>query len=187
MFKSGDIVVSYRKKYEGPFKFLMTRLICFFTTEWWKGEETSKTFHAEMIYSPSNNINEIKDISQEWPCVKITSFRHLNRRAIFRLRNKPPNFDSLFFEYCNQTLGQKYDWLKLIGLAFVWLFRMNWWARLFSLKNKDICSEYVARFYQDWIQIPCSSEKANFTTPDHILDYCLEYPKLFEVIHLEER
>jgi hypothetical protein len=185
-FQKGDIVVMYRHKYKGPFNYLLTRLICFFTTEWWRGEKTSTTYHAEMIYEPNEDINLVKDISQEWPCVRITDLGHLHRKAIFRLKNKPLNFETLFNRYCNRLVGQPYDWLKLMSMALFWLFWgssfSRWLVRLFSLKKHDVCSEFVARFYEDEIGVPCSRVDANYTAPDDILDYCLDNPDLFEVI-----
>jgi hypothetical protein len=161
-------------------------LICFFTTEWWNGEATSKVYHAEMVFAPNDNINLVKDISQEWPRVKITGFGNPVRKAVFRLKNKPQGFDKIFLAYSMLTIGQKYDWFKILAMALFWLFRRKgfarWIVRLFSLKDRDICSEYVAKFYQDYVLIPCSAQKPNFTAPDDILDYTLTHPEIFECI-----
>lgn len=186
LFQPGDIVIHYRRKYRGPIAYLLTRLICFFTTEWWKNEPTSKVYHAEMVYSPADDIEDVKDISQEWPTVRITRFGKLNRKAVFRLKHKPANFDSLFQEYCLKTLGQPYDWPKLIAMTLYWLFRGNSIARffvnLFGSRKRDICSEYVAKFYHSYVGVPCSPVKPGYTTPDDILDWCKSKPDVFECI-----
>ena len=186
MFERGDIVVNYRKKYKGPFKYLLTRLICFFTTAYWKDEATSKVYHAEMVYTPSDTLNEVKDISQEWPCVKITDFGKLSRKAVFRLKNKPVDFEAKFEEYCTKTIGQPYDWPKILMMAFFWLFRGTGLARLFvnlaGSRKRDICSEYVAKFYKYETGVMCANVEPGYTAPDDILDYCHDHPELFDII-----
>lgn len=186
MFQLGDIVVIYRRDYNGIFSYLLTRLICFFTTEWWIGERTSNTYHAEMIYSPAENIGDVKDVSQQWPCVEVVGLGNLNRKAIFRLKNKPEDFDKRFDAYCSELIGQPYDYLKILSMSLFWLFRGTglgrFFVRLLSLQHHDICSEFVARFYEDEIGVSCSEVGCNYTAPDAILDYCKAHPELFEVI-----
>lgn len=171
-FKPGDIVLIHRKKYNGPFKYLVTRLILFFTTEWWKGEKTSNHYHAEMVVEDLGN-GEIMVVTMEPPKCRFKT-RSLNRKAIFRVRLRLPMFNKAFFRYVDLKLGQKYDFLKLLFCWLDWVFHTTWFTRNYVNPCRDICSEFVARFYEEVIRIPCSYLTADSTKPDDIYDYCRE-------------
>lgn len=167
MFEPGDIVLRYRPKYKGPFKYLVTRCILFFTTEWWKGESTSKVYHAEMYYGDG------KVITMEPPYCRLKDMRK-TRFVVFRAKHESASFEHYFFVYCNLKMGQKYDFLKLIGCLLDWVFHTRWFTRHFVNPAKDICSEFVARFYKN-VNWPCSEVSAESSTPDDILDFCETY------------
>lgn len=198
----GDIILCRRKPYKGPFKYFLTRIILFFTTEWWTGEKTSKHYHAEMIYLPMNKFSDKSltivlakyshlftektlVISQDWPKVRIKSLGSLNNKEIWRLSEKPEDFNEKFFKYCEEKIGQKYDWLKFISFGFYWLFlgsRIGLWInKKLGLKHKDVCSEFVANFYES-IGNRASVKPASATSPDDIYDYISSSPKWEKVL-----
>lgn len=164
----GDIVLIYRKEYNGPFKYLITRLILFFTTAWWRNEPTSTVYHAEMVVNQIND-KEFRVVTMEPPKCRFKT-RSFNRKRIVRLKLKGPFFDKGFEGYVSEKLGQKYDYLKLLQIILYWVF-LGWnpLGRIYKNSDRDICSEFVARFYED-IGIPCSWFDANITTPDDIYD-----------------
>lgn len=180
MFESGDIVLKKRKPYEGPFKYLITRLILFFTTEWWRGEKTSKHYHAEMVYGFDPSLLEFRVVSMQPPKCSIRSMP-LRRNIVFRLKLKPPKFNGVFDRYILRKLGQRYDFIKFILCGIDWIFRTTWFTRTFVNPCRDICSEFVARFYEERIGIPCSDLPADSTKPDDIFDFCMS-SNLFYIV-----
>lgn len=183
MFRPGDIILRRRKEYKGPFKYLLTRIILFFTTAWWKGEKTSQHYHAEMVYCWSEEDGEWKSITMEPPRCKIRSMPK-TRILVARLNNKPEDFDYEFFRYCQEKLGQGYDYLKFLWMGVYWLFLgWNWLGRIWDNPSRDICSEFVARFYQDRIGVRCSIEDANISSPDDIYDLVSSSDK-FSIIYV---
>jgi len=164
----GDIVLSYRRQYKGPFKYLVTRLILFFTTAWWKGESTSKVYHAEMVVKSLSD-KEFQVVTME-PMKCRYKTRSYNRKRILRLNLKGPFFNNAFEQYVQEKFGQKYDYLKLIQIILYWMFLgWNWLGRIYKNSDRDICSEFVARFYER-VGIVCSTVDADITTPDDIYD-----------------
>ena len=187
MFKlqPGDIVLIYRQRYKGPFSYLITRIILFCTTDWWKKEPTSKVYHAEMVYEQIDDSN-FRVIDMEPPKCRFKD-RRFNRKVIFRLKNKPEWFDDAFYTYILKYFGVKYDFVRFILFSLLWLFLgWNFLGKLFSkwfYKTKQsVCSVFVARFYQYFIGIECSIEDAEISTPDDICDYCVLHTEKFEKI-----
>lgn len=183
MFQPGDIICCYGKK--SFFKYFIRWCINFFTTEWWLGEERSRVHHTEMVWGWSNQDNEWKVVTMEPPTYRIT---HMAERVIvFRLCNKPPDFDLLFLAFvANNNKKTKYDFLKFLSMFFDWLFRTRWFSKRINWGGRDICSESVAEFYEEDVRIPCSSVSCKSTVPDDTYDYCKERQDIFEIIYDNE-
>lgn len=177
----GDIVLIKRKKYDGPFKYLITRLILFFTTAWWKDEPTSKVYHAELADSQLND-REFIVITMEPPKCRFKD-RSYDRKIIFRLKYPPQDFYLMYDMYKKAKLGEKYDFIKILAFVLDFLTFGTFFTRHLVNKSRDICSEFVARFYEGWVRVPCSDEVPDSTAPDNILDYCLVNTKLFDKIY----
>lgn len=185
----GDIVVRYRMKYDERWfmfwKNLVTRAILFFTTEWWRDEKTSTVSHAEMVWKQKSDA-EFWVIDQEPPRVQLKT-RRFKRCKIFRLINKPANFDERFMAYCATHWRKDYHFLRF-PLFILWFVFLKWnflgsvFSRWLEGTKESVCSVFDARFYQDWISAPCSSESAELTSPDDIYDYCSFHPFIFEVV-----
>lgn len=173
----GDIVLIHRAKYDGPFKYLITRLILFFTTAWWRSEKTSKYYHAEMVNRVKNNGFQV--ITDEPPGVRFKD-RSFDRKRIYRLRNKPSNFIAKFDAYVRYTYKMKYGYFGLLLLFVRWLFLD--WNFVGKIWIKPVCSGHVAAFYELKIKIPCSEWVYELTSPDDIEDYCESHSEIFERI-----
>jgi hypothetical protein len=132
------------------------------------GEEPTKVHHAEMVYGMVNG--EWKVVTMEPPKYRLT---HMSERIIvFRLINKPVDFETKFFAFVESNIGKtKYDFLKFLSMFFDWLFRTRWFSIHVNWGGRDICSESVAEFYEKEIRIPCSPISCKATTPDDIYDY----------------
>jgi len=165
----GDIVCSYRKKYKGPFKYLITRLVLFFTTAWWMKEPTSKVYHAEIAIKNISE-SEFKVATMEPPKYRYKD-RGYERRVIFRLKDKPKVFKVYMEAYVVSSLGRKYDFLRILLLVLNWIFRTSYFTDHYKNGHRDICSEAVARPYYR-MRHPCSAEHPDSTTPDDVYDYC---------------
>jgi hypothetical protein len=175
----GDIVLKYRPEYKGPFKYLVQRLILFFTTEWWISENTSKVCHAEMVYGQIDD-DSYTVIDEEPPKVQFKT-RGFNKRIIFRLLDKPPNFDELFKAYVLTNLRKRYEYWKLLLFMLDWIFHTNRFSKHWDLSHYYVCSEFVAKFFEE-IGRPCSAVSFESSDPDEIFDYCLLYNGVFGVI-----
>lgn len=168
MFESGDIVLKYSPKYKGLFKYLIQRAICFFTTEWWEGEKTSNTTHAEMITKDLGD-GRFEVFTVEPPGARLKT-RSLNNRKVVRLAVKPIYFDQQFNLFVFKKMGQKYDYLQFLMFILDWLFRTTWFTKHIHLPNRNVCSAGVAEFYERKIGIPCSFYSYESTDPDDIYD-----------------
>lgn len=175
----GDIVVKYRPRYNGWFKYFVQRAICFFTTEWWMNEHASNVSHAEMVYRQING-DSYTVIDEEPPSVQFKN-RGFNRRIIFRQINKPEWFDQMFESYVQSNLGKKYEYTKLLLFVFDWIFHTDWFTKHWDCHHYFVCSEFVAKFYE--IEgCPCSGKSFESTAPDDILDFCRIHPELFIIV-----
>jgi len=183
MFEPGDIICTYRKKYEGPFKYLLMRLILFFTTEWWHGEKTSTVYHTELVYDKIGDL--WFSVTMEPPCCRLQKMP-LKRVVVFRLKEKPDGFEGEFRSYANVRLGQRYDYIKLLMCLLDWIFHTTWFTDKVRNLNRDICSEFTAGFYKDY-GIPCSKLEPDSTKPDDIFDYCIENDNIFEKVYEETK
>jgi hypothetical protein len=181
MINKGDIVVIYRKAYKGPFKYLVTRCILFFTTAWWLHEPTSKVYHAEIAWDNLSD-SEFRAFTMEPPKSRFKDRRY-SRKIIFRPKDLTVNYlDSVAQAYYDKNVGKKYDFFRILLMGLNWLFRTTWFTDHYKNKELDICSEFVARMY-DRMNYPCSPNEPNSTTPDCIYDYCLAHPDRFEVVY----
>lgn len=181
MINKGDIVIIYRNKYKGPFKYIVTRCILFFTTAWWKKEPTSKVYHAELAW---DNLSDtaFRAFTMEPPKARFKDRRY-NRKAIFRPRFLTPAFmDSVTTSYYEKHVGKKYDFFRLILMGLNWVFRTSWFTDHYKNGERDICSELVARMYNR-MNYPCSVNHPNSTTPDDIYDYCFGHLDQFEIVY----
>lgn len=178
MFEPGDIICSYRRKAEGPFKCFLAKIVLFFTTEWWYGEKTSSAYHNELVYDKIGDI--WYSITMEPPYCR-TRKMSLKRIIVFRLNHKPDGFELEFRSYINRKLGQKYDYFKLTMCFLDWSFHTTWFTNRIRNFNRDICSEFVSRFYEEY-GIPCSKLPPDSTKPDDIYDFCLA-SKQFRIIY----
>jgi len=181
--KPGDIVLKYRPRYDGWFKYLLQRAILFFTTEWWVGESTSKISHAEMVYDQDPawvSIGGYRVIDQEPPKCKLKN-RSFARRIIFRLKLKGPTFDPKFVAYVYYKYGEKYDYLKIFMFVLDWLTHSHFFTGHFTSVHRNICSSFVSQFYEEY-GVPCSGKQYESTSPDDIFDYCSAHPELFMVV-----
>lgn len=169
----GDIVIKYRPKYKGIWKYLLQRLICFFTTEWWEGEPTSNTSHAEIVVQQLSH-DSFQVFTEEPPKARFKSRSYRNRRIV-RLAVKPTYFDNMVKSYIIRKMNVKYDYLKFLMFALDWLFRTTWFTRKIHLRNRDVCSESVAWLYKE-IGIPCSTKHPDSTSPDDIYDATSKNP-----------
>lgn len=184
IYEPGDIILRRRKPYKGPFKYLITRLILFFTTAWWKGEDTSKHYHAEMVYGYSDRLGGWQSITMEPPKCRVERMPN-DYMLIYRLKIKPPKFDDAFYKYSAEKLGQRYDFIRFFWMGLYWLtLGWNWLGLVWKDPNRDICSEFVARFYEERIGIPCSHKDPNLTTPDDIYDFLLHHPQFVVLINV---
>lgn len=185
IFQPGDIVCRFRPQYKGWFKYLVTRLILFFTTEHWLGEKTSTVYHTEMFYGYRGEADQPTCITMEPPECRLRRMPH-TRLAVFRLRDKPAVFDGMFKLYCEARLGQRYDFVKIVAFVLDWLFWTKWFSERTANGGRDVCSEFTARFYHRVGRL-CSLYPADCTTPDDIYDFVREYPEIFELIYEEGR
>lgn len=184
MFEPGDIILRKRKPYKGPFKYLITRLILFFTTAWWKKEKTSKHYHAEMVWGFSHELDQWMAVTMEPPECRVERMPS-TYILVFRLKIKPPNFDDVFEKYVLEKLGQRYDFIRFLWMWLYWLtMEWNWLGLLYENPDKDICSEFVARFYEERVGIPCSPVDSNLTTPDDIYDFLVNHPSFMVVANV---
>jgi hypothetical protein len=137
-----------------------------------------------MIFGPKETEpGEWMVITEEPPGVHLMDLGSSPRRIIFRLNKKPEDFESKFYEYCKASIGKPYDYIKFLVLGLDWLFCTTFFSRNITNSNADICSEFVARFYDRYIGIPCSTQKAGSTTPDDIYDYCKAHQDLFTIVY----
>jgi hypothetical protein len=181
----GDIVLLYRKQYKGPFKYLVTRAILFFTTAWWMGEPTSKVYHAELAVSTSVlSENEFVVATMEPPKYRYKNRRY-TRKVIFSSFLDKGWVERKLDGYLAANLGKKYDFLRLVMMLLNWIFRTSFFTEHYKTGARDICSEAVARFYEH-MGCPCSDVEANSTTPDDIYDFCRDSGKFRKVYDARE-
>lgn len=180
MINPGDIVLIYRNQYKGPFKYLVTRAILFFTTAWWRKEVTSKVYHAELAVSSIGD-DEFVVATMEPPKYRFKD-RGYNRKVIFRPFLNEGWIEQQLDKYLTDNLGKGYDFLRLGMMLLNWIFRTTFFTEHYKNGTLDICSEAVARFYEH-MDFRCSGFAANSTTPDDIYDYCLEHPEKFRKVY----
>lgn len=181
IFRKGDIVSSRSPKItlRSFFLDLISWAIRFFTTDFWRSEHFSYVHHTEMFYGIGPE-EQLLDVTMEPPKMRLCDMGD-HPKVVFRLKQKPANFNELFDAYCLEKMNQKYDFLKIIACILDWTFRTTWFTRHITNKCKDICSEMVARFYEERVGIPCSNLSADSTKPDDINDCCRE-SGWFEII-----
>jgi len=184
LFEKGDIVLNYRPV-TGLISFIKNFIqwgIRFFTTDFYTGEKFSTAHHVEMVYS-SGDLDVVKDISEEPPYVKVSSFNTTS--LVYRLIIKPTYFDSEFDNYAEETLKYKvgYDYRKFFAFVLNWFFRTVKFTEWFSDKNKNVCSTYVAKFYEERVKIKCARNEWVSTTPDDVVDYVQKHTNLFSLIY----
>jgi hypothetical protein len=177
--EKGDIVLNYRKidSIREFFSSFIQWGIRFFTTDFYTGERFSKAHHVEMVYSLD------RDISEEPPYVQLTRFS--KRSRVYRLIVKHEFFNYEFDKYAMSTLKYKvgYDFRKFVAFILDWLFRTVKFTKWFSNDRKNVCSSYVAKFYEERIKIPCSGKPWISTDPDSVYDYVKSHPKIFELVY----
>ena len=188
MIRPGDIVLLYRKQYKGPFKYLVTRAILFFTTAWWMGEPTSKVYHAELAVSPFETVEVGKLAEMEFVVATMEppryryKTRRYSRKVIFRPLLNEGWVERELEKYLEENLGKGYDFLRIVMMVLNWIFRTSFFTDHYKNGAVDICSEAVARFYEH-MDFRCSDLGANSTTPDDIYDYCLKHTEKFRKVY----
>lgn len=181
-FQKGDIVSSRSPKItlKSLFTNFVQWLIRLCTTDFWRSEHFSYVHHTEMVYGLGSE-GQWLDVTMEPPCMRLCDMGSKPKVA-FRLKEKPIHFDTVFDQYCKEKMGQKYDFVKFFACGLDWIFHTTWFTRHITNKCKDICSEMVARFYEERVGIACSMNPADATKPDDINDYCRERSDLFQII-----
>jgi hypothetical protein len=184
MFEKGDIVINYKPigSIKAFFSHFVQWAIRFFTTDFYTGERFSKAHHVEMVYEPGD-LNTTKDISEEPPYVQLCSFSKSSQ--VYRLVDKPQLFNYEFDKYAMSTLKYKvkYDFGKILAFIGDWLFRTVKFTEWFGSKRKNVCSSYVAKFYEERVKVPCSRKDWMSTDPDSVYDYVGSHPNKFKLIY----
>jgi hypothetical protein len=174
--EKGDIVL----KYHITNQTILSRLIAFFSTEYWDKEPDATVTHAEMVYQDADNFPTIT-ISMQPPRVKMGGLTVPTHHMIFRLKNKPINFDTVFTWYCSKHFHEPYNYIRILMFIFDWLFRTHWFTKHIGLAFHMVCSTFVARFYHD-ISNPCADEDFDSAAPDDIYNYCKSHPEIFMIV-----
>lgn len=181
----GDISLSYgpKKTPSSIFTNFITWCIRLFTTG--PGEPLSRVHHAEMMYGPkSDEPGEWLVFSEEPPKSRLMDWGN-SKKIVYRLINKPDNFEELFYQFYKDTVGTPYGYrvffLFLLDWLVSWVHMTHWFSRQLGGKTV-VCSGNVAKFYKKYVHIPCSDVDWEVTEPDNIYDYCPEQPYIFKCV-----
>ena len=173
-FETGDIIILKRPK-RGVFDTIWTfirQFISFFIFNSGLIEAVDKYYHIELGY--------LADIalSQEPPYCGLR--RETAKVRVYRLRNWTGNMSMAFDKYKSETLYMPFDWRKFWGLVLGAIFHTDKFALRWKDDKRDMCAEYVARFYEK-IGVPLGVNPDN-CLPRDINKYCSEHPELFIMV-----
>ncbi len=179
-FLPGDIILLKREKRAG-LKFIWTllkQIITFFFEKIGLIEAVDKYYHIEMAFN-SNSV-----ITMEPPRCRTLPISTCKMK-VFRLKNpmiNSDNFNKIFYDYCKQKMGERFDYWKFWAMIFDRILGTRWFTKHFVNPSKDVCNEFVSRFYKELIGVPISAEDPESGLPSDTNDYCSNHPDLFEIL-----
>ncbi len=185
IYQPGDIVLLKRPK-RGTVSTiwtLMKQLFTFFILRKGLIEAIDGWIHICMVYS-GNNGDYV--VTEEPPDCHLAPI-HKYLKRIYRLRDKPEDFDFEFNKYVARTIGRKYDYTRFFCMFLDRIFKTRWFTLKFAKNDEgeDVCGEHVSRFY--WlIKRPCTTEDPNSAIPSDVNAFCRDNPQLFEKVLDEE-
>lgn len=176
MIEKGDIILIKK----GTVWYLFSPLIKLFTWEWWKNEPIPEFIHGELgDHSPDPD--KYNAVSAQPPVVTgvTRKFKDVEIK-VWRLKSKPPDFNTKFHYFVATKKGKPYDFPTFLMFGFDWIFHVKLFSKMMKGKLFVFCMELIAEFYQE-IGIPCSENPPQSTSPDDVDDYCSASDKFFEV------
>jgi len=177
-FQKGDIVILIRpdRNIFSTVWTFMKEFVTFFFMNRGLIELIDKCYHIELGGGMENLV-----VTQEPPKCHVK--KETAKVRVFRLKTKPLNFDEMFDEYVIATKGMEFDWRKFWALVLGAIFHTDWFANRWKDDKRDMCAEFVARFYMK-IGIPCldSNDSPDHCLPSDVKRYCSNHPELFEEV-----
>ena len=174
IYQAGDIIILVRPK-RNVFSFVWTMLKQFFTFFILNRgliEAVDIYYHIKMA------ANSTMSVSMEPPVCRYLPIEPNVR--VWRLKNKPPDFDAKFEAYVKSTLGRPFDWWKFLALVLDGIFGTSWFGLHALDENKDVCNEWVGRFYARDISVPCCDKSPEASIPGNSKGYMVDHPEIFE-------
>jgi hypothetical protein len=187
--QTGDIVLLKRPKRKWyAFGWLfMKQFITFFFLKRGLIEAIDKYYHIEMVYGEGRDrLSTNPNVFTEEPPIATIMPLPKTLLKIFRLKNKPPDFNDKFYGYCQVKMNFPFDYKKFWQLFLDGVFGTDWFSRGKDNPEKDVCAENVSRFYKERIGVPCSWADPESSIPSDVNRYCVLHPELFELIIDEE-
>jgi len=87
----------------------------------------------------------------------------------------------LFTAY--QDLGEKYDWLLIIGRTLTWLTGIKWFTRKIQLRDHEFCVTRVAYWFYEVLGVTFGQRTWHEVTTDSIDDFCKTNTNDWEVVY----
>jgi len=179
-FKAGDIIILSRPK-RSWYGFALTAIKQFFTFFFFnKGlfEAIDRWYHIEM------GVSENMVITQEPPKCHLMIAPNVPMR-VYRAKNPPVDLPGKFHTYAIANFGKKYNWIKFWAMMVDRIFHTRWFTIHYTNPDKDVCGEFVSRFYQE-IGYPCTTESPESAIPSDVNAYCRDNPDKFEKVYDQE-
>jgi hypothetical protein len=138
-------------------------------------EAIDKYYHIEMYYG-NNTV-----FTEEPPKAHIDVLPSVKLK-VFRLKNKPNDFNDKFDKYCKTAMNFPFDYGKWWQLFLNAIFGTTKFSKGKDNLTKDVCAENVTRFYKESIGVLCSIYDPDSSIPADVNEYCSAHPELFDLI-----
>lgn len=172
----GDIILLKQKKrsWIGWVWLTIKQIYTFFIKREGLLDIVSKYYHIEMGYGSG------EVVTMEPPRCRTMKTPDVPLK-IWRLKNKPTDFNDAFFQYCSTRFGEKFDYKKFFALVLDGMLKTHWFSSKIKDPRQDVCAEFVSRFYL-LIKIPCSDVDPDNGIPKDVDNYCSDHLDIFELV-----
>jgi len=176
-WKAGDIIILKRpeRAWYSAVWTCIKQLFSFFVLRKGLIEAIDKWYHIEMAFP------KFIVATMEPPACHLADIPKSPMR-VYRMKNRPADFETKFYDYVKQSMKRKFDYVKFWALVVDRIFHTTWFSLKFRNPNKDVCGEWVSRFYTDIIGISIANVSPESAIPSDVNAYCRDNPDKFELV-----
>ena len=180
--KAGDIFLVDSDRFAAKMvKFLMTA-----PTVWHhvyraiRGtQQEVRFYHAGMCIGPLLVIEQQSEVEVETVPAAIYN---KSSYVVWRRKGLTPKEELVLMKTAQADMGDKYDWLLIIGSFLTWFTGIKWFRSVVQLKKKEFCITIVGKWYFKALSETFGAPDWHNLTTDLVDDWCRAHPEEWEVV-----